>query len=152
MAGAGLTTEEGVVLRKDTNTAWIKTTKTGACKDCTARGSCHTLGGGKEMEVEAINLAGARIGDRVIIGFETGSLLKASFLLYILPVLGLVGGALLGNEVGPAIGLNPEAASAVSGFLFLFLAFLFVRQKGSRLAQKDQYRPKVIRILPRKSE
>jgi sigma-E factor negative regulatory protein RseC len=147
MANSALTTEEGVVIKSNATTAWIKTTKTGGCKGCSARGSCHTLGGGKEMEVEAINVAGAGAGDHVVIGFETGSLLKASFLLYIFPILGLVGGAVVGNEIAPVVGLNSEAASLTAGFLFLILAFLFVRQKGTQLAKNNQYRPKVIRIV-----
>ena len=147
MASGALTTEEGVVIKSDMATAWIKTTKTGGCKGCSARGSCHSLGGGKEMEVEAINIAGAGAGDRVVIGFETGSLLKASFLLYIFPILGLIFGAVIGNEIASAIGLNREAASLTVGFLFLILAFMFVRQRGNQLAKNNQYRPKVIRIL-----
>jgi sigma-E factor negative regulatory protein RseC len=147
MNSGAFTTEEGIVIKIDATKAWIKTTKTGACKECSARGSCHTLGGGKEMEVEAINIAGAGIGDRVIIGFETRSLLKASFLLYIFPVIGLIVGAVIGQEAAPLIGLNPSAASPTLGFVFLFLAFLYVRHKGSRLAKQNQYCAKVIRIL-----
>ena len=147
MSGGGLTREEGVVVKADARTAWIKTMKTGACSDCSAKGSCHTLGGGKEMEVQAINDAGAVIGDRVVIGFETSSLLKASFLIYIFPVLGLIIGAAVGQELAPMIGLNCAAASPLAGLLFFFLAFLIIRQKGNQLAKQNQYRPKVIRIL-----
>ena len=147
MAIGAFTTEEGIVFKTDATTAWIKTTKTGACESCSARGSCHTMGGGKEMEVQAVNVAGADIGDRVVIGFQTRSLLKASFLLYVFPILGLIAGAAIGNGVGPVIGLNASATSPTVGFLFFFLAFLFVRQKGSQLAKQSQYQPKVIRIL-----
>ena len=147
MSGGGLTREEGVVIKTDAQTAWIKTTKTGACSECSAKGSCHTLGGGKEMEVQAINIAGAVIGDRVVIGFETSSLLKASFLIYIFPVLGLIVGAAIGQEMAPMTGLNASAASPLAGLLFFFLTFLIIRRKGNQLAKQNQYRPKVIRIV-----
>ena len=49
-----MNTEEGVVIRIDAKNAWIKTVKTGACESCSSRGACNTLGGGKEMEVEAM--------------------------------------------------------------------------------------------------
>jgi sigma-E factor negative regulatory protein RseC len=143
----GLTREEGVVIRANAGTAWIKTTKTGACSECSAKGSCHTLGGGKEMEVKAINEAGAAIGDRVVVGFETSSLLKASFLIYIFPVLGLIVGAAVGQEFAPMIGLNGSAASPLAGLLFFSLTFLIIRRKGNELAKQNQYRPKVIRII-----
>jgi sigma-E factor negative regulatory protein RseC len=147
MSGNGLTREEGVVIKADAQTAWIKTTKTGACSECSAKSSCHTMGGGKDMEVKAINDIGAVIGDRVVIGFETSSLLKASFLIYIFPVLGLIVGAAVGQEMAPMIGLNGAAASPLAGLLFFSLAFLIIRRKGNQLAKQNQYRPKVIRIL-----
>ena len=142
-----MTKEEGVVTKTDTNTAWIKTVKTGACESCSAKSSCHTLGGGKEMEVEAINTAGARTGDRVIIGFETASLFKASFLLYVFPILGLLLGAFIGQTAAPFVKLNPSAASIVVGFLFVFLSLWFIRKKGNQLSQQSRYQPRVIRIL-----
>ena len=142
-----MTKEEGVVIKTDTTTAWIKTVKTGACESCSAKSSCHTLGGGKEMEVEAINTAGARTGDRVIIGFETASLLKAGFLLYVFPILGLLLGAFIGQTAAPLFELNPSAASIIIGFLFVFLALWFIKQKGNKLAKQSRYQPKVIRIL-----
>jgi sigma-E factor negative regulatory protein RseC len=142
-----MTREEGIVIKTDAKTAWIKTVKTDACASCSAKSSCHTLGGGKEVEVEAINTAGARIGDRVVIGFETAPLLKATFLIYIFPILGLLLGAFIGQTAAPLFALNPSAASIIVGFLFLFLALWFIKQKGNRLAEQNRYRPKVVRIL-----
>ncbi len=142
-----MNTEEGVVIRTDSKNAWIKTVKTNACKSCSARGACHTMGGGKEMEVEALNTAGARIGDRVVIGFETAPLLKVSFLLYVLPILALMAGAAVGQAAAPYLSLDPTATSIIFGFFLVFLSFLFVRKKGHRLAAQEQYHPKVIRIL-----
>ena len=142
-----MTSEEGVVIKTDSTTAWIKTVKTNTCESCSAKSSCHALGGGKEMEVEAINAAGARIGDRVVIGFETAPLLKVTFLLYVFPILGLLLGAFIGQSAAPLFALNPSAASITVGFLFVFLALWFIKQKGNQLAKQSRYRPKVIRIL-----
>jgi positive regulator of sigma E activity len=44
-------------------------------------------GGDDDVEVEAINAAGAKVDDRVFISFKTSSLLKVSFLVYMVPVL-----------------------------------------------------------------
>lgn len=143
-----MNTEQGMVIRVDTKTAWIKTTKTGACESCSAKSSCHTLGGGKEMEVEAINVAGARIGDQVVIGFETASLLKASFLIYIFPILGLIAGAAVGEAIAPYFSMNKSLSALLIGGFAFFLCYLFIRKKGNELAKNRSYRPKVIRILP----
>lgn len=145
-----MNTEQGIVIRidADSKTAWIRTTKTGACESCSAKSSCHTLGGGKEMEVEAINEAGARIGEQVVIGFETASLLKVSFLLYVFPILGLIAGAVVGDYIAPYFSMNHSLSALLVGGFAFFLCYLFIRKKGSELAKDRSYRPKVIRILP----
>lgn len=143
-----MNTEQGIVIKVDMKTAWIRTTKTGACESCSAKSSCHTLGGGKEMEVEAVNEAGARIGDQVVIGFETASLLKVSFLLYIFPILGLIAGAAVGEAIAPYFSMNKSLSALLIGGFAFFLCYLFIRKKGNELAKDRSYRPKVIRILP----
>jgi sigma-E factor negative regulatory protein RseC len=104
------------------------------------------MGGGKEMEVEAVNMAGAKAGDRVVIGFETASLIKASFLVYVFPVLCMIAGAAAGQEIAPNYGLNASLLSAVAGFGCFFLAFLAIRFMGDKMSEKDKYQAKVIRI------
>jgi len=142
-----MATEEGIITKIDSNIAWITTTKTSACESCAAKGSCTALGGGKEMEVEAINNVGAKVGQRVVINFETSPLLKATFLLYMFPVLCMLVGALIGDSMASFLNLDGSILSVIAGFLFFGLSILFVKSKGNKMAQKDEYRPKVIRIL-----
>lgn len=99
------------------------------------------------MEVDAINGAGAREGDRILLHFETASLLKACFLLYILPVGFMLMGAILGHYTAVKTGLNASLLSAVSGFLALFLSFMLIRSKANTLGETDAYKPKIIKIL-----
>ena len=101
------------------------------------------------MEVEAINTVGAKVDDRVVINFDSASLLKVSFLLYIFPILCLLAGAVSGQQLAPTFGLNPTAFSVILGITFFILAFFFIRFKGDRMSKKDAYRPKVTRILKR---
>jgi len=101
------------------------------------------------MEVQAVNTAGAQAGDRVVINFRTASLFKLSFLLYIFPILAMFAGALLGQTAAPFLNFDVSALSVVCAFIFFLLAFGLIRLGGNRLAQKDEYRPKVVRILKR---
>ena len=50
-------TEEGVVNRTMGSKAWIVTSRSDMCESCSSHGACKVLGGGKEMEVEALNAA-----------------------------------------------------------------------------------------------
>ncbi len=142
-----MATEQGVVLRTDSEAAWVKTSRSSACKGCTARGSCHTMGGGQEMEVKALNPAGARVGDRIVLSFETGSLLKATFLIYVFPIIFLIAGAALGQALASFIEFSPSTLSVLLGFTFFFTALLFMKARANKMAKKNAYQPKIIKIL-----
>jgi len=146
-----LATEEGIVTKVNSTTAWVTTRKSSACESCAAKSSCSTLASGEEMKVEAINISGATVGDRVVIYFETSSLLKLSFFLYIFPILIMLAGALIGHKIAPFFNLDRSVFSAVCGFLFFFLAFFFIKSKGNKLSKKNQYRPKIIKIITQRN-
>ena len=142
-----MATEQGIVIRTDSGGAWVKTTKSGSCEGCTARGSCHSLSDRGDMEVKAINEVGARVGDRIVLSFETSSLLKATFLLYVFPIILLVLGAVIGQQSAPYLGFDPSGFSAIVGFSFFFAAVLTIKFAANRLARKNEYRPKIIKVL-----
>ena len=142
-----MATEQGIVTKTDSSAAWVKTVKSSACEGCSARGSCHSLGSSDAMEVKAINEVGAKVGDRIVLSLETSSLLKASFLLYVFPILLLIIGALIGQEIAPYIDFNPSGFSAIMGFSFFFAAVLIIKAKANKMAGKNEYRPKVIKII-----
>ena len=143
-----MATEQGVVTKiESTTTAWVKTTKTDACEACAARSTCHSVGGGKEMEVEAINHAGAQVGQKVVLSFDTSPLLKATFLLYVFPIIAMIIGAFVGQKLASNFNVDTSFLSAILGFLFFGLTILFVRSKGNKLGQRDEYRPKIIRVI-----
>ncbi|MBU0987433.1 MAG: SoxR reducing system RseC family protein [Proteobacteria bacterium] len=142
-----MATEEGIVIKLESDTAWVKTKKSKACEGCSSRGACSVMGGGDDMEVQAINAVGGKVGDRVVLSFDTAPLLKATFLIYVFPILCMLAGALIGMNLAPRFNIDPSIFSAIGGFCFFGLAMLFVKSKGNRMSQQDQYRPKVVRIL-----
>ncbi len=142
-----MATEEGIVLKlHDSTTALVKTKRSSACESCSSKDSCQTTGGGVNMEVEVVNIAGAKVGDTVVIEVQASSLLKASFLIHIFPILCLVAGAVVGQEIAPTYNWDLSTASALTGFLFFSLAFLIIKVVGKKMASKDAYKPKVIRV------
>ena len=143
-----MATEEGTVIKVIGANVLIKTMRSSSCEHCTSKGSCMSKGGGNEMQVQALNPVGAREGDRVKISFSTGSLLKASFLLYVFPILCLIAGALCGQRLTASFpGLGESALSVISGLLAFGLSFVVVRSVSNKMAGKADYQPKVIRIL-----
>jgi sigma-E factor negative regulatory protein RseC len=142
-----MATEEGVVIKLNGGNALVTTTKTSACKGCAAKSSCNAMGGGKEMRVEAINSIGAKVGQNVVISFETTPLLKATFMLYMFPIIVLLTGAFTGQKLGLVFNVNPSLCSAFVGFFFFGIAILWVRIQGNKMAKKEEYQPRIIRIM-----
>ena len=141
--GNHVITENGIVIRIDGETARVKTVRRSACEGCGSKESCE---GAKTGEVAAINLAGAQLGDAVTVGFDSGALIKVSMLLYIFPVLCMIGGAILGNHLAPELGMDESSAAALFAFGFFFISFLCIRLTGGRLSGKAKYQAKVIKI------
>jgi sigma-E factor negative regulatory protein RseC len=142
-----LISEPGIVKRATGTKAWVVTTRSEMCEACASQGACKVLGGGKEMEVEAINTAQAKPGDQVLLTLEDQSLIKLSFLVYMFPILALIAGAALGQKVGPLLSINQELASFGLGAIAFGLAFLIVRKKDKTLEQTGSTIPRVTRII-----
>ena len=147
-----MATEEGVVIKiggQAKQIAWVKTVQSSACKSCSARHSCNPGTQGKEREVEALNLVGAKVGDLIQISIETGPLLKATFLLYIFPIICLMFGGLAGHRIGTAMGFDSSAAAALLAAICFIGALFIVRLKAGRMTVKTEYRPKITRVIGR---
>ena len=139
--------EKGTIVRIADEMAWAKVQRTGSCEGCSERGACGINGGVQNTEVEAINDAGAKVGDRVLIDVNSASVLKTAFLLYVFPILAMIVGAVIGNNAPPFFGLGASPLSAIFGFLFFGGAVLFAKNLGNRLATKKNYRLRVVKIL-----
>ena len=79
--------------------------------------------------------------------FQTSSLLKVTFLLYVFPILLLLIGALIGQQLSTVFDLNSSASSAIVGFLFFIAAVWVIKSRANKMAQKNQYQPKIIKVL-----
>jgi sigma-E factor negative regulatory protein RseC len=140
-------TEEGIVTQiKDRERAWVKAEKNSTCKGCTAHGFCEAA---KQGEVEAVNILGAEVGDTVVLGFESASLIKVSLLLYIFPVAAMIIGAVIGVFLADDFGVSESDLSAVFAFLSLAISFLCIRLVSNNLSQTGKYQAKIIKIKKR---
>ena len=141
--------EEGIVTGTNGELAQVKVRRSEACSGCGSQGVCHSLGGDVDMEVEAMNTAGGGVGDRVQLELPSSSVVKIAFLVYMIPVICLVAGAIAGTKLAPSLSLDPELSAlglAVFGFA---AAFLVVRKIGQAMGAKKEYRPEIVKVLLR---
>lgn len=141
--------ENGVVVElKGKTTAVVMCQKSSLCENCATSGSCMLGDDEHTRLVDVKNTIGAAVGDHVRIATSTKSFLQSSFLLYIVPLIALVLGAVAGKFVGDHVstGLDTNLLSAVFGVFFMIGSFVVLRV-GSRALDQEAYQPAIVAIL-----
>lgn len=137
--------EVGIVRSVEGNLARVMVPRKSSCEGCTS-GACTS--GGQSMEIEAVNAAGAREGQRVRVAIQTLPYLRGSIIVYGIPAVFLVLGAVLGKEVlsGFMPGTDPDLLSAACGFAAFALSF-FVVKLWSHTSSASASRPVIEEIM-----
>lgn len=141
--------ETGTVLElKGKHTAVVMCKKSSLCENCATSGSCMLGEDDHTRLIEVQNSLSAAIGDRVLIATTTKSFLQSSFLLYMVPLIALVVGAVVGKLTGEqlATSLDANLLSAIFGVFFMIGSFVILRV-GSGVLEKESYMPKIVAIL-----
>jgi len=139
--------EVGTVREVMGEKALVVTDRQSMCGQCVAKGFCHMLGGGKEMMAEALNPIGAKPGDTVRIGIPSGTVAKASFVVYMIPAIGLTGGALAGYFIGKSSGMDYNLTTLIGCLTGLAISMIAVRLLSNILGEKPSYQPEIMRII-----
>ena len=146
--GQRMETEKGTVQRIEDGWAWVETKRTGSCENCSQKGHCHlSSDANSRMIVKAENVAQARTGDEVEIYLNSRTKLKGLFMVYILPVIGLLLGAISGKGMSRLIGLNSDLGTVLTGFCGMAVAFFIARVLGFRMKENNELTPIVSRII-----
>ncbi len=138
---------EGIVQEVRNKKALVLTDRKGMCAQCVAKDFCHMFGGGKEMLSETINHIGANVGDMVKIGIPTGTVTKASLIVYMIPAIGFVGGASLGYFMGKLYSLDLNLSTLIGSIIGLGLLMIFARSLNNILSQRPSYQPEITKII-----
>jgi sigma-E factor negative regulatory protein RseC len=91
--------EVGTVLKAGGGVAKVLVKRNAACDHCPSRSCCASLGGDLKR-VDVSNIIGAKEGQQVKIGISPKTILKVSFILYMIPILALIIGAMFGGHLG----------------------------------------------------
>jgi len=143
-----MVTETGVIKEIRGDKALVVVQRGSQCSHCSSHGACSTMNK-KEMMVEVINDLHARTGDQVEISLPTGSFLKMSLMVYFVPVIALVVGAVVGGELAPSWGYeDPTLVAASLGGAAMVAAFLLANRFDRGLASRSEYWPRITRLLP----
>jgi len=141
--------KDGVVTRVIAEKAWVTVERDDACHSCPERDSCgmSLLEQGKSVNVEAVNSAGAHVGDRVSVSMTPGAVAMLSFFLYFFPVLTMLITAFAGDMAAHAMDLDTVIIPAICGFLGLAGAIVVMRRIAGRMEKRPRFRPRVVAVV-----
>ena len=139
--------ERAVVAEAGAGYVWVEIQRRSACGSCQASDGCGTAAlakawGVRSMRTRALSTLSLQPGDEVIVGLADGVLLRGALLAYLLPLVLLLAGAMLGQAAFAGAG---EELVVLSGALGLGLGFLVVRVMSRRFREDVRFQPVVLR-------
>ncbi|MFO7785139.1 MAG: SoxR reducing system RseC family protein [Thermodesulfobacteriota bacterium] len=144
--------EKGVVEKVSSQTAVVLVERSSACGHCKSQGACEVLSG-RTMRIEVANELGAKEGDHVEITVPAASVLKLSFLVYLVPIAALVAGAYVGDLWAEGKGADPTLYAVTAGILAMIGTFLLIKRFDQAASQpSSEHRPRMSRIYPPSEE
>ncbi len=138
--------EEGTVAEIEGDIAKVAVLKKSACEQCAASGVCHP---GDQDYLEAANPLGAKRGQKVKVVLAPQVYLKASIILYGIPMVALVAGAIAGKNIALRfIGeQNSDLWAFLLGMACMIVSFFFIRSYNKKVEKTQKYKPMIVEIL-----
>jgi len=137
------------LVKRVTKDGWamVVTERDDACSNCESAQFCHSLADCSRTETRVFNRADAAVGDRVIISLSSRSVFKSAMILYILPIVSLLIGAIGGSGLHQQLGIGETGAAILFGFAGLILGFTIAGMISKRLTAGSKLTPVITRIL-----
>ena len=133
--------QEGIVIAIENGMAKVKTSRHSDCENC---GSCP---GNTAMVLDALNPVGAKPGQRVLVVVEEVSMLKSAFVVYMLPLIAIFGGAIVGGILAEFLAVGPGWFQFAGAVLAFAGSVVYIRYFDRSAKKNTEMQPVVKRIL-----
>ena len=134
--------EEGIIIdiSKD-NIAKIKVGRHNECKNC---GACP---GDSSVVIEAKNTIGAKAGQRIAFEMKETSMLMAAFVVYILPLIAIVVGVIVGQTIAKQFGYSVRGFQIGGGVITFILSMINIKRYDKYAHNNEKMQPVITRTL-----
>jgi positive regulator of sigma E activity len=138
--------EVGFVKSIDGNLATVVIEKKNSCEGCTLK-ICKP--DAQHMEIQALNSVHAAVGQKVKVAMKSYGYLRNSAVVYGIPALLLVLGAVAGKEIISTffIHSDPDIVSAFSGLGAAAISFLSIKLWSLKIGSRRALQPVIEEIL-----
>jgi sigma-E factor negative regulatory protein RseC len=144
--------EQARVVAVRAGTATLAIERQSACGSCKASGGCGTAilanwFPQRQFTIQLNAPFGVVPGDLVVVGLNDGLLQTYALKLYALPLIALLGGAVVGQLFGRQLGLSAELASIVLGLLGLAGSLFYLRRASHGTANQKHSEIQLLRVV-----
>ena len=138
--------EVGVIKSIKGMFATVSVPRKSACEGCSLK-TCRP--DDQSMEIEAFNPVDAHVGQKVRIIMKPYAYLRSSVIVYGIPALALVIGAVIGKEFISRYfeRPDPDIVSAICGFGAFCISFLGIKLWSRTVGRKGEVKPVIEEIL-----
>lgn len=136
-------TEEGIVVEVFDGMAKVRAVRGTSCGGCASKSMCKpSSGSDTNVVIEAKNELGASVGERVQVSMRPRTFLTASFIAYMVPLIGFF----IGSFVGKAVtGSDPYAA--LFGILFMIIFYVGIWLYNKSVLKDGKFNPVIVSVL-----
>lgn len=147
-------TETGRVVAVEADSLWVETIRKSTCGTCSARSGCghglmNRLGDGRSSYIRVLpgneDISQCKVNDEVRIGIPEQLMLRGSFLVYILPLIGLLAGAAGGASLYTG---NPDLGTAIGALAGFLTCLAYIRLHSLRHRDDSSLQPTLLEVLP----
>jgi sigma-E factor negative regulatory protein RseC len=142
-------TEIGKVIDTEAGRARVEVSPSSLCADCEMAAGCIPASGGKRV-IEVADPIGVSVGQNVQVELGSASLVLASFLAYIIPILCLLTGVLIGVYAGGSA--ISEMWLGIGALVGLLGGLLVSRVISQRLRAHGKLTPIITTIIATNNE
>jgi len=140
--------ESAIVVKIEHGQVWVVGTQNNACASCAQKTACSSTALASVLKKKPVPVDAdivLQIGDTVIVALDESVLLRAAFLMYLLPVCALFIGASVANSLVSDNTAYGDLWIAGSALISLALALLLL-QRIQKLSLLNYYpRPVVVK-------
>jgi sigma-E factor negative regulatory protein RseC len=142
--------ESAIVVKIQNHQVWVESGQHSACSGCHQKASCTTNALGSVLRKKSVPVdcdIPLKTGDEVMVAIDENLLLRASLLLYLLPLIALFTGAGIADWLLEDNVLYTDLWIAGSALLSLLFSLWLINKAQSLLILNYYARPKVVRKI-----
>lgn len=132
--------QEGFIMSIDGDFAKVRVAPNADCDNC---GQCNIV----HMEILAYNAVNATIGQKIKFTMIHDSMIKISFVIFILPLLSVFAGIYAGSICSSILKISEIAGSTGGALIFLTLVIFIIYFYDKRYKLNKSNFPQIIEVI-----